>query len=146
MGKTKAAGVFIINKKNELLICHPTKHADNVWSIPKGKIEEGEDAKVAAIRETFEETNIQLPTDSILHELEVQSYKNGKKSLAGFIFFECENNLDLSTIPLQCNSNVPEEKGGFPEMDDFKWVNINEAIDLIHITQSASCEAINALL
>jgi hypothetical protein len=29
-------------------------------------------------------------------------------------------NFDL--FKLKCNSNVPKERGGFPEMDDYKWV------------------------
>jgi len=39
MAKTIAAGIFILNKDKEVLICHPTNHPWDVWSIPKGKFE-----------------------------------------------------------------------------------------------------------
>lgn len=38
----------------ELLIVHRPKHRD--WSLPKGKVDEGENLAVAAVREVFEET------------------------------------------------------------------------------------------
>jgi hypothetical protein len=37
----------------------------------------------------------------------------------------------LILFKLKCNSNVPKERGGFPEMDDYKWVLIDEARDYI---------------
>ena len=42
--KVHAAGIFLMRKDFNILICHQTNHAPNVWSIPKGKIEEGEGA------------------------------------------------------------------------------------------------------
>ena len=43
-----------------------------------------------------------------------------------FVTFE-ENNANWDRIYLKCNSMPPKESGGFPEMDDFKWVTIDEA-------------------
>ena len=60
MGKTIAAGMFLINKNMNLLICHPTNHKPNFWSIPKGKVEALETFVDACVRETFEESNIDL--------------------------------------------------------------------------------------
>jgi hypothetical protein len=42
------------------------------------------------------------------------------------------------TFDLKCNSIVgPDSKwnNGKPEMDGFKWVSVDEAIDLLHPTQ-----------
>nr|WP_208828230.1 NUDIX hydrolase [Streptomyces ficellus] len=50
----------------ELAVIHRHKHAD--WSLPKGKLEPGEDARHAAVREVREETGMtcalgtELPT------------------------------------------------------------------------------------
>ena len=44
MAKVLAAGIFLVNKEKQVLICHPTNHPADVWSIPKGKIEKGEEA------------------------------------------------------------------------------------------------------
>jgi predicted NUDIX family NTP pyrophosphohydrolase len=57
---------------------------------------------------------------------------------------DCEY-LDLSLITTQCNSNVPEERGGFPEMDDYKWVTLDEAATMLHETQTACLPEIKRL-
>ena len=53
---TQKGGCFLINKemKTVALIFRPKQ---NDYSFPKGHIEEGEDVKACAIRETIEETN-----------------------------------------------------------------------------------------
>ena len=58
--KVIAAGVFLVREDGNILICHPTNHAPDFWSIPKGLVDDGEELLAAAIRETFEETNINL--------------------------------------------------------------------------------------
>jgi 8-oxo-dGTP pyrophosphatase MutT (NUDIX family) len=137
MGKVTTCGVFIINKNNEVLICHPTRHPQTEWSIPKGKIEKGEDFVDAAIRETFEETNVDLTHVSSIIKLDSQLYNHKKKVLQPFLVLELKNpNIDFNSFEFKCNSNVPEERGGFPEMDDFKWVTIESARELLHYTQS----------
>ena len=50
-----AAGGLVINEKNEILFIFRR----NNWDLPKGKIEEGEGKKEAAIREVIEETGIE---------------------------------------------------------------------------------------
>ena len=59
----KWAGVILRNK-DEVLLCKrsPKKSLPNTWSIPSGKIEYGESPGQAAIREFYEETNIELST------------------------------------------------------------------------------------
>ena len=145
--RVDAAGLFLINKSNKLLICHPTKHKPNVWSIPKGKVEALESFVDACVRETYEETNIELSDyKRKMIMLDSVNYSHRKKTLIPFVLFEndCEG-LDLSLITLQCNSNVPEERGGFPEMDDYKWVTIDEARGLIHETQVACLDKVKQL-
>jgi ADP-ribose pyrophosphatase YjhB (NUDIX family) len=147
MSKVDAAGLFLINKSNKLLICHPTKHKPNVWSIPKGKVEALESFVDACVRETYEETNIELSDyKRKMIMLDSVNYSHRKKTLIPFVLFEndCEG-LDISLITIQCNSNVPEERGGFPEMDDYKWVTIDEARGLIHETQVACLDKVKQL-
>jgi 8-oxo-dGTP pyrophosphatase MutT (NUDIX family) len=147
MAKTIAAGIFIVNKEKQVLICHPTKHPSNVWSIPKGKIEIGEEVLDAAIRETLEETNIDLSEGNSFIPLEIQTYSHKKKSLKAFLFLETKNpKVDFESFELKCNSNVPKSRGGFPEMDDYAWVDIEIARDLLHPTQVASLDRIEEIL
>lgn len=146
MAKTIAAGIFLVNKDGKLLVCHPTNHDPNFWSIPKGKVENGEYYLDAAIRETFEETNIQLTFAKNLIKLEPQTYSHKKKIIYPYVIFERDNlHLSWSTFDIKCNSNVPEDRGGFPEMDDYKWVTFDEATIMLHETQVASLPEIKRL-
>jgi len=53
--KTETAGGIVISKKKRVLL---VSQRGNSWSLPKGHIDEGEDAKTAAIREIEEESGI----------------------------------------------------------------------------------------
>lgn len=151
MGKIIAGGIFIVKKDGSLLICHPTNHKADFWSIPKGKVEEGETTYEAALRETFEETNIDfnkiISMNYSVHALEPVNYGHKKKIIHPFVHLETINSdLSWDTIEIKCNSNVPEERGGFPEMDEYKWVSIEEARVLLHETQAACLDKIIELI
>lgn len=135
MGKVRAAGLFLVNKEDKILVGHPTNHDPNFWSIPKGKIDGDETPLEAAIRETYEESNVKLFKD--LHkfvEIGKYVYRHKKKDIMLYAIFEPEH-ASWDKIIIKCNSNVPEERGGFPEMDDFKWVTLDEARKILHKTQ-----------
>ena len=137
MKRTNAAGLFLVNKEGKLLIAHPTNHDEDVWSIPKGKIDGDETPLEAAIRETFEETNIQV--SELLNDflyLGKRVYRHKKKDIRMYGLLEPEN-VDWSSMEIKCNSNVEEWRGGFPEMDDYRWVTFEEARLLIHDTQAS---------
>ena len=55
------AGVAVKNG-DKILLCKRNSHQSfpGMWSIPAGSIEDGEDAKEAAYREFYEETDIKL--------------------------------------------------------------------------------------
>jgi 8-oxo-dGTP pyrophosphatase MutT (NUDIX family) len=149
MAREHASGIFILRKDGKLLICHPTNHAVDFYSIPKGKIELGETKIEAAIRETFEETNIDLfgTNDFHITQLESVGYRSGKKTLHPFLYQEkLISTFDWENIEIKCNSNVPIERGGFPEMDGYKWVEISEAKPLLHETQVIALSQIEDIL
>lgn len=147
MAKTIAAGIFMVRKDGRVLVCHPTNHKPDFWSIPKGKVEEGEDLIDAAIRETYEESNIDLSECKGIRALEAVNYSHKKKILHPFLVLERNNSiLDWDSFDLKCNSFVPEDRGGFPEMDDYKWVSLDEARVILHNTQSACIDKIKELL
>jgi ADP-ribose pyrophosphatase YjhB (NUDIX family) len=147
MKKTIAAGVFIVRKDGSLLVCHPTNHKPDFWSIPKGKVEEGEEFVDAAIRETYEECNVDLSGCKGIVALEAVNYTHNKKILHPFLILERNaSNLNWDSFELKCNSFVSEDRGGFPEMDDFKFVTINEAKLLLHESQVKCLDKIKKLL
>lgn len=53
--ETKSAGGVVLNQKGEVLVV--SQHG-NSWSLPKGHIEIGEDALIAAKREIYEESGV----------------------------------------------------------------------------------------
>jgi 8-oxo-dGTP pyrophosphatase MutT (NUDIX family) len=109
-------------------------------------MDEGETAIQTALRETLEESSINLNGYSKIHALPKQNYNNGKKDLQAFVMFEDENNFDFASFKPHCTSMVPAEKGHFPEIDDFKWVPLDELDGLIHMTQVASIPIIKEKL
>ena len=149
MSKTIASGLFIIRKGEKLLICHPTNHPADFYSIPKGKVEDGEIFLEAAFRETYEETNLALngSTDFTIYPLSSVNYKHKKKILYPFLMLENKDSkFDWGSVELKCNSNVPEDRGGFPEMDGYKWVTLDDASKVLHDTQVACIEKIKEII
>ena len=145
MGKTIAAGVFLVNKDKKVLICHPTNHAPDFWSIPKGKVEKGEELIDGAIRETFEETNIDLKDFKLMANMSPLNYTHRKKVLYPFICYEDANDfIGFDMFDLKCNSNVAEDRGGFPEMDDYRWVTFTDAKKLLPSLQASAIDKVEA--
>jgi 8-oxo-dGTP pyrophosphatase MutT (NUDIX family) len=149
MSKTLTSGLFIIKKNKKLLICHPTKRKANEYSIPKGRVEDDEIFLEAAFRETYEESNLDLngSTDFTIYPLNSVEYKNKKKILYPFLMLENNNSkFDWDSVELKCNSNVPKKIGGFPEMDGYRWVTLDEAEELIHEAQVKCLPKIKEIL
>lgn len=59
---TKRYSGVVVKHNDKILLCkrNPFGSFPNMWSIPGGKIEDGENSKDAAVREFFEEMNISL--------------------------------------------------------------------------------------
>lgn len=148
MAIVETAGILFLNSELKLLIGHPTGH--DFWSIPKGKLEDNETSYEAALRETWEETNVDLGDVTSHYELDTIRYKHGKKKLKPFIVFEDENRkINSKEFVLKCNSIVDKDSSwnaGLPEMDDFKWVTLEEAKDILHYTQVECLKTIKQII
>ncbi len=142
----KIAGIFLVRKDNKILLCHPTKHSPNFWSIPKGRVDKGEELLDSALRETFEETNVDLAEWKVMHNLDPIEYETDKKILYCYAVFETQNNFDFESFELKCNSNVAPEKGGFPEMDGYRWATLKEAKPMLHTAQMLALEQLDRLM
>jgi len=121
-------GFYLFNSSNKFLIVHQTGFNPNVWSIPKGRIDSGEnDYYNTAKRELMEETNINIENYDILkiEEFDIIRYKESNKYLKGF-FVKVDS--DFSDVELRCDSMVYRNGvPSFPEVDDYKWVTIEES-------------------
>ncbi len=114
----------------EVLLVHPggpywQKKDDGAWSIPKGELDEGEDAEDAARREFAEETGVTISgTLDLLGEIR---QRGGKRVIA----FAVEGDIDVQAI----SSNTfeiewPPKSGrmqSFPEVDRAEWFDLQSA-------------------
>ncbi len=61
MGTIPAAGVIIINERRQILLVQRGHEPQRGrWTVPGGRIEPGESAAQAAVREAFEETGLRV--------------------------------------------------------------------------------------
>lgn len=94
----EAAGGIVMNNENKLLMIF----RNGRWDLPKGKIEEGEERRQAAIREVTEETGI--GNLSIVHEcnntFHIYPYKN-KKILKCTYWFRMQSSDESIPMPQQ---------------------------------------------
>ena len=139
-------GIFLFNSENRFLVGHPTnseKLTHNFYSIPKGWNEDGESFFMSAKRELMEETNIDLDTIGMIKSIEVPIHKyigynpltNGmsNKRIASYLI---NTNIDFSNYDIKCESMVTHLEGDpFPEIDEFRWITIEEGFDCLHESQ-----------
>lgn len=126
----------------KLLVCHPTNSRWNNWSIPKGIMENGEDIFEGCARELKEETGIDVAKIHVVskHRLPARKYQKQEKVLESFLVV---TDTDFSSH--QYSSNLVEGKD-FPEVDKWKWVTLEEAVPLIHLTQQENLPLIPSLV
>lgn len=99
---TKSAGGIVLNQKGAVLVVSSRGNAP-IWTLPKGHIDEGEDALSAAKREIYEESGIQIKSLKYITDLgSYQRYrisrdggedKSESKEIFMFLFTTTEEDL-----------------------------------------------------
>jgi 8-oxo-dGTP pyrophosphatase MutT (NUDIX family) len=119
-----SCGILLLNAHRELLLCHVT--GQRHWDLPKGGIHTGESPLQAALRETREETGLQLAPTTAL-DLGRHAY-TAKKDL--HLFAVLAERFDTRT--LHCDSFFLERGSGRarPEMDGFGWFAFDRVDEL----------------
>lgn len=136
-----SAGILMYRKARaglEVLLIHPggpffmNKDA-GVWSIPKGEIDEGEDALAAAKREFQEETGCRPEGRFIL--LNAVKQKGGKIVLSWAVEGDCDADRITSNL---FSIEWPPKSGRiqeFPEADRAGWFGLETAKEKINQAQ-----------
>ena len=111
-GDVRAAGAVVLRKGKVLLVHRP---AYDDWSFPKGKLDRGEAAAAAAVREVEEETGLRVRLGMPLSR---QSYPNGARTkVVDYWMGRTTGDHDVSTY--QVNA----------EIDEVAWFDVEKADD-----------------
>ncbi len=112
MKKEKSCGTIIIENNKVLLI----QQTDNAWGFPKGHVENNEKEQETAIRETKEETN--LDVEIISNKKYITNYK-------------INNEIDKEVIFFLAKKTSDKIKKQDEEIKNIKWVDLTKAFDII---------------
>jgi predicted NUDIX family NTP pyrophosphohydrolase len=130
---TSSAGILLYRRRNaklEVFLVHPggpywRKKDAGAWTIPKGELDEGEDAEVAARREFNEETGVTLSEP--LEPLGEIRQRGGKRVIA----FTVEGDLNVDSVTSNTFEIEWPPKSGkmqsFPEIDRAEWFDLPSA-------------------
>jgi 8-oxo-(d)GTP phosphatase len=110
-----AAGAVVMRNGKQVLLVHRPRYND--WSFPKGKLDRGEHALTAAVREVHEETGVSVRLGPPLPD---QRYSLGRRmKTVHYWVGEAIDDDDISTY-------WPNA-----EIDDLKWVSIRKAPEML---------------
>jgi predicted NUDIX family NTP pyrophosphohydrolase len=152
-GKQSSAGILLHRagkSGREVLLVHPggpywARKDLGAWSIPKGELDGGEDARAAALREFAEETGTVLP-DGELADLGAVKLKSGKVVLG----FAAEGDLDAAAVVSNTfEVEWPPRSGrrqSFPEVDRAEWFGLDAAREKLNPAQAEFVDRLEALL
>jgi mutator protein MutT len=124
----KSAGI-IIKHKDEVLLCKrsPKETMPNIWSIPGGGIENGETPVQAAIREVYEETNIELEPNLEFVGFLDKFNEDGTKRGTMFVFVQETKELKTPNLD-QASHGHEHTKCKYFKLDDLPKQKGNEQL------------------
>lgn len=123
------------------------RNRPRAWSIPKGLVEAGEEPLGTALREFAEEIGVPAPvTASDLTDLGEFRQASGKRVR---VFTARASGFSVDTVRSNTvRLELPRGSGRFvevPEVDDARWVGVDEARELVVAGQVAALDALVAL-
>lgn len=116
--EVEAAGCVVLRGDDgdrEVLVVHRPTYDD--WSLPKGKLDAGEDHATAAVRETAEETRVDV---TLGRELPEVRYRDGEGRAKRVRYWLAE--------PVE---GRPRQREPDDEIDDARWMTVGRALELL---------------
>jgi predicted NUDIX family NTP pyrophosphohydrolase len=147
-----SAGLLLYRKRNdalEVFLAHPggpfyVKKDSGVWGIPKGQIDEGEDALAAAQREFEEETGFEARGPFL--SLTAVTQKGGKLVQAWAFEGDCDpKTMKSNTFTMEWPPRSGKQQE-FPEVDRGAWFSLSEAKQVINPAQISFLEELQRLV
>lgn len=133
MPRRNSAGILLFRVREdglEVLLVHPggpfwARRDAGAWTIPKGELDEGEDARSAARRELEEETGLDVRGELV--PLTPVRQRGGKVVHAWAAEGDCDpGSITSNTFEMEW----PPRSGrvrAFPEIDRAAWFSLQEA-------------------
>ena len=116
-----AAGCVLFRRlKNTVKIAVIKKKKTGHWSLPKGKLDQGETTKEAALRELTEETGLVGEIINRIGLVHYQYSEAGKKQ-------RIKKHVVFYLASFKKGKMTP----GLPEVDEVRWIGIDDALKLL---------------
>lgn len=116
--RVEAAGGVVLrttDARTEVLLVHRPKYDD--WSLPKGKLDDGEEWLAAALREVHEETGVEAEPIRALSPINYTDRDGRPKTVRWWLMRAVQGN--------------PRRRGADREVDEARWVDVIEAQGLL---------------
>jgi 8-oxo-dGTP pyrophosphatase MutT (NUDIX family) len=133
--KPRSAGAVVFRRSEQgawLLVLRAFGH----WDFPKGLVEDGESELITARREVWEETGLGEIKFALGEDYrETLPYAGGKIAR----YYLAETEVEKITLPVSLEL-------GKPEHDEWRWVSLDEADDLLPPRLAVVLEWVRAAL
>lgn len=122
---TGGVRVVIFDKERRILLVRQHHENRDIWMVPGGAIEDGENARQAAIREVKEETGLDVDIEKLIWHVEEVSEARGQRFVNFFLGRIKGGDLALGYDP--------ELLGGEQVMKEVKFVTREELAKLENV-------------
>ncbi len=122
---TGGVRVILINEEGQILLVKQHHDGKDIWMVPGGGIEEGENSQDAAIREIMEETGLIVHIERLLWHVEEVSEERGQRFVNFFLGTIIGGQPELGRDPeFGEDDQVLEDLKFFSrdEMDDIEYI------------------------
>ena len=128
-------GVMLVNAQGQVFV---GKRIDNregdLWQMPQGGIDPGEDLRVAALRELWEETGVQEQHATVIAQSSEELFYDLPDDLVGKIWggkYRGQRQFWLLLRFIGKDSDIRLDAYKHPEFCEWKWVEPETLPDLI---------------
>lgn len=130
--RVDSAGILLRNNDKFFLVHSTGAPKLQGWGIPKGRVEDGETLRDAAVRETVEECGLRVDSSDIksLTEIDYNSVDELGPVRKHLHIFLCDVGEEALNYKFTCSTYFTHWKNPnikIPEVNNFGWFEIEEA-------------------